>query len=96
MSYFHRTDVLIQRTIHEKFINYTMLTIAHRLHTVMGSDRIMVMDAGELAEFDEPYLLLKKPESKLSEMVLATGTEAAGLKQIAKNSYYDRRTQKLP
>lgn len=78
-----QTDGLIQRTIRERFVDSTVLTIAHRLRTVMDSDRILVMDAGQITEFDLPHLLLQKSGGALSEMVAATGQEAAGLKSIA-------------
>lgn len=53
-----QTDALIQNTIRTKFSECSILTIAHRLHTVMDCDKVMVMDAGCLVEFASPYELL--------------------------------------
>lgn len=78
-----QTDSLIQRTIRERFVDSTVLTIAHRLRTVMDSDRILVMDAGRIAEFDMPHLLLQNSEGAFSQMVTATGQEAESLRCIA-------------
>ena len=53
------TDDLIQATIRKEFAGSSVLTIAHRLNTIMDYDRIMVLDKGELREFDKPNELLK-------------------------------------
>ncbi|XP_055540970.1 probable multidrug resistance-associated protein lethal(2)03659 isoform X2 [Wyeomyia smithii] len=83
-----QTDALIQRTIREKFKDCTVLTVAHRLHTVMDSDRILVMDAGKAREFDAPHVLLQREESVLRNMVDATGpSESESLKRIAAETY---------
>ncbi|KAM0747040.1 P-loop containing nucleoside triphosphate hydrolase protein [Meredithblackwellia eburnea MCA 4105] len=54
------TDTKIQRTIQEEFADSTVLTIAHRLRTVIDYDRILVLDKGALVEFDTPRALLQK------------------------------------
>ncbi|KAG6899872.1 hypothetical protein C0993_005842 [Termitomyces sp. T159_Od127] len=58
------TDRAIQEIIRgPAFADVTMLTIAHRLNTIVESDRVLVMDSGKVAEFDKPETLLAKKES---------------------------------
>ena len=52
------TDSLIQDTISKKFSDCTVLTIAHRLDTIIKSDRVLVLNRGEVKEFDHPRNLL--------------------------------------
>ncbi|XP_033956822.1 ATP-binding cassette sub-family C member 2 [Pseudochaenichthys georgianus] len=54
------TDDLIQTTIRQEFSHCTVLTIAHRLQSIMDSSRVMVLDAGKIVEFDSPSNLLEK------------------------------------
>lgn len=52
------TDSLIQTTIRSEFSQCTVITIAHRLHTIMDSDKIMVLDNGKIVEYGSPEELL--------------------------------------
>uniref|UniRef100_A0A8C0GTI2 Canalicular multispecific organic anion transporter 1 n=1 Tax=Chelonoidis abingdonii TaxID=106734 RepID=A0A8C0GTI2_CHEAB len=54
------TDHLIQTTIRSEFTNCTVLTIAHRLHTIMDCNRVMVLQAGRIVEYDSPERLLQQ------------------------------------
>ena len=58
----NRTDEQIQRLIREKFVDCTVLTIAHRLDTIVDSDRILVLDQGLVSECDSAEVLLGKGE----------------------------------
>nr|ADH16740.1 ABC transporter family C protein ABCC2 [Heliothis virescens] len=83
-----QTDALIQKTIRRQFASCTVLTIAHRLNTIMDSDRVLVMDQGEVAEFDHPHILLSNPNSKFFSMVRETGESMTKtLMEVAKTKY---------
>ncbi|CAN3364922.1 metal resistance protein Ycf1p [Diutina catenulata] len=57
------TDKILQQTIRNEFKDKTIITIAHRLNTILDSDRIIVLESGEVAEFDTPQNLLQKKDS---------------------------------
>nr|CAD7462471.1 unnamed protein product [Timema tahoe] len=83
-----QTDTLIQGTIRRKFADCTVLTIAHRLNTVMDSDKVLVMDAGTMVEFGHPYELLQNQGGYFYSMVQETGKSTAEqLYQIAQQAY---------
>jgi len=75
-----KTDRLIQDTIRSSFADRTIVTIAHRLNTILDSDRVMVLDRGEIREFDSPanllaarglfYSLHKAEDTELEESII--------------------------
>lgn len=88
----YRTDSFIQATIRRKFKDCTVLTIAHRLNTIMDSDKVMVMSSGSMLEFDHPHNLLQTSEGHFHKMVLETGpTMSIQLKDIAMEAYKQKK-----
>jgi len=78
------TDMMLQKAIRVDFAQSTVLTIAHRLNTVIDYSRVLVLDHGEIKEFDTPANLLSRPDSVFSSMVDETGpTNAALLRSLA-------------
>lgn len=67
------TDKAIQKTISTEFADSTILCIAHRLHTVIEYDRILVLDQGEIIEFDSPLTLINNSESAFYKMCRNSG-----------------------
>ena len=53
------SDALIQQTLHAAFKDCTVLTIAHKLHSVLDSDRVLLLEDGQIKEFDTPQKLLQ-------------------------------------
>ncbi|XP_014612657.1 PREDICTED: multidrug resistance-associated protein 1 isoform X5 [Polistes canadensis] len=70
------TDDLIQRTIREDFKDCTVLTIAHRLNTILDSDRVIVLDKGLIIEYDAPEVLLRNSSSAFYSMAKDAGLVA--------------------
>lgn len=64
----YETDSKIQETIVKEFSHCTILCIAHRLKTIINYDRILVMDKGEVAEFDTPKKLFEQKDSIFQQM----------------------------
>uniref|UniRef100_A0A1I8JEZ1 ABC-type glutathione-S-conjugate transporter n=1 Tax=Macrostomum lignano TaxID=282301 RepID=A0A1I8JEZ1_9PLAT len=62
------TDSLIQQTIRREFKDSTVITIAHRLNTILDSDRVLVLDRGVIKEFENPRTLLQRPNSSFYSM----------------------------
>ncbi|KAL1501387.1 hypothetical protein ABEB36_006715 [Hypothenemus hampei] len=84
-----QTDALIQKTIRKKFAKCTVLTVAHRLNTIMDSDKVLVMDSGTMVEFDQPHNLLQNPNSVFYHMVEESGKGLSEqLRKIAKDTFH--------
>jgi len=81
-----KTDAFIQTTIRKKFVHCTVFTIAHRLHTIMDSDRVLVMDAGQVAELATPAELLADQSSIFAGMAHQVGLNASNYLQQKSSS----------
>jgi len=88
------TDAVLQTCIREVFADATVLTIAHRLHTIMDSTKVMLFDKGELKEHDEPATLLEDTDSLFSALVNDTGSAAEHLRTLARDAKVARDTKK--
>ncbi|KAF9933833.1 Canalicular multispecific organic anion transporter 2 [Linnemannia zychae] len=67
------TDALIQKTIRTEFKDRTILTIAHRIKTIMDSDKVLVLDNGRVQEFEAPEILLSHKESLFYQLAEQAG-----------------------
>ncbi|KAF4364472.1 hypothetical protein F8388_007049 [Cannabis sativa] len=73
-----QTDAVIQRIIREDFASCTIISIAHRIPTVMDCDRVLVVDAGLAKEFDKPSRLIERP-SLFGALVQEYANRSSGL-----------------
>ena len=70
------TDDFIRRTIRVRFAKSTVLTVAHRLESVIDSERILVVANGQVVEYDHPHTLLQKADGHFARMAREGGNKA--------------------
>ena len=82
-----KTDNLIQEVIRHKFKDSTVLTIAHRLNTIMDYDKVLILDGGRMVEFDKPEILIQDGGifAELVKNSYARKSEANGVKSEGPN-----------
>lgn len=85
------SDAELQRVIRSKLGNRTVIQIAHRLNTIIDCDRVLVLDAGRVAEFASPSDLLANPESQFLQYARALGPKGFGQLQAKADEAAARR-----
>lgn len=63
------TDGVIQRIIRSEFADCTVITVAHRIHSVIDSDLVLVLSEGRILEYDSPLKLLENKSSAFSKLI---------------------------
>ena len=86
------SDTRLQEMIRTEFRSTTVITIAHRLETIIDYDRVLVLDNGCVAEFDHPHILLQKSDGIFKSLVSNTGSNmSARLARVARDAYDERK-----
>ncbi|KAB8238859.1 putative ABC multidrug transporter [Aspergillus alliaceus] len=71
------TDEIMQRIIREKFSNHTIITVAHKLETILDYDKVIVLDTGRIIESGSPYTLLASGTSHFSKLYASSMMQEA-------------------
>ncbi|KAJ3366325.1 Multidrug resistance-associated protein 1, partial [Kappamyces sp. JEL0680] len=87
------SDERIQAILKESFGSTTVLSVAHRLNSIADFDRVVVMDAGQVLEFDHPHLLLSNPASAFAQLVAASGAQNAQTVAATAKAAYEKTLQ---
>ncbi|XP_019264239.1 PREDICTED: putative ABC transporter C family member 15 isoform X2 [Nicotiana attenuata] len=78
------TDAVLQKIISQEFRNRTVITVAHRIHTVINSDLVLVLNEGRIAEYDSPAKLLEREDSFFSKLIKEYSMRSKSLNGLAK------------
>ncbi|KAK4344853.1 hypothetical protein RND71_035029 [Anisodus tanguticus] len=78
------TDAVLQNIISQEFRNRTVVTIAHRIHTVIDSDLVLVLNEGRIAEYDTPAKLLEREDSFFSKLIKEYSVRSKSFNSLAK------------
>lgn len=91
------TDRFIQNMLREHFQDITILTVAHRLLSIIDYDRVICLERGRLAQFDTPYNLLKLgPGTLFHDLVGQTGEQNAAFLTSLAQKKHEERQRRLP
>lgn len=78
------TDGILQKIISQEFKDRTIVTIAHRIHTVIDSDFVLVLSDGRIAEYDTPARLLESENSFFSKLIKEYSVRSQSFNNLAK------------
>lgn len=65
----HETDTKVQKVIRESFRDCTVIMVAHRIHSLLDFDQVVVLNSGQLVELGHPKDLLNKPGGEFAELL---------------------------